>query len=118
MKTKHLIIGGGLSGLIMGMELTKRGEDYIIIEKSKNLIEAKLHYLHADLSEYFPFKLRQVDIATNVYWKGHYYAKPTIPMMNRFSCSTINKVVQNSMKYIDGDMHRGWVPENGIEYIS
>lgn len=119
-KTKYLIVGGGLSGLIMGLELTKRGEDYIIIEKNGNPVEAKLHYLHADISKYFPFKLREVDIATN--WldnTGKLRAdRPSIDVMNNFSWITTDKVFQNSMKFIDGVLHKGWIPETGIENIS
>lgn len=115
---KNLIIGAGVSGLIAGMEFTKRGEDYMIIEKQSEFPKARLHYLHGDLREYFPFKMRPVDVVTNIYWKDQFYSTPTIEMMNKFSCSTVNKVVQNSMKFIDGGIHQGWVPENGIENIS
>lgn len=119
MKTKNLIIGGGLSGLIMGMELTKRNEDYIIIERSKNLIEAKLHYLHADLKDYLPFKLQEIDIVQQ-WFDGEKFRSdiPTADVMNNFSFNTVGKIFQNSMKYMDGKIHKGYIPENGIENIS
>lgn len=121
MKTKYLIVGGGLSGLIMGLELTKRGEDYIIIEKNGKPVEAKLHYLHADISQYFPFKLREVEIVTN--WMDNAFHMradaPTIEDMNRFSHVTTGTIFQNSMKFlITKTLGKGWIPETGIENIS
>lgn len=121
MKTKFLIVGGGLSGLIMGMELTKRGEEYIIIEKNGKPIEAKLHYLHADLSGYFPFKLREIDIVTNWLDKDNKVRSdaPTAVDMNNFSYVTTNTIFQNSMKFLmTAKLGKGWIPEGGIRNIS
>ena len=118
MKTRFLVVGGGLSGLLMGMELSKQSEDYIIIEKNGSSPEAKLHYLHDDLTDYLPFPLRKIDIVTNVFWNNKLYSQPTIDMMNYFSYTTLGKITQNSMKFIDGSIHKGWVPVEGIEKIS
>ena len=118
MKYKWLIIGAGLSGLMAGLELSRRGEDYIIVEKSKTVPDAKLHYLHSDLQSFFPFRLRPVEIITNLLWENKFHFHASIEMMNSFANATIGKIVQNSTKYIDGQPRQGFVPEAGIENIS
>ena len=115
--TKFIIVGGGLSGLIFGMNLSKLDESYILVEKNEVVPEAKLHYLHEDVSEYLPFKLNRVDVITNVLWNGKLYTTPTIDMMNYFSYTTLGRIMQNSMKFIDGSIHNGWIPEFGLDNI-
>lgn len=118
MKTKFLIIGSGLSGLMCGLELSRRGEDYTVIDKQQSPPSAKLHYLHSDMSDFFPFRLREVDIIYNAFWKDEFVNNVSIEMMNRFAHITVGKIVQNSVKYIDGKIHKGWIPEVGMENLS
>lgn len=111
MKTKVLIVGGGISGLIMAYELHKRGIDYSLVEREVNgAPEAKVHYLHSDLSTRLPIPMRPVDIITNVLWNGAFHRSATIEMMNYFAYTTLGRITQNSMKYIDGGIKKGWVP--------
>src|SRR3990167_8611666 len=117
-KTNLLIIGAGLSGLLAAAKAEKCGMDYLVIEKSQALPKAKIHYLHSDMNNALPIKLKKIEIFKNIYWKGEFLDRFNIPMMNEFACKTNEKLTENSIKYINGEREFGYIPFSGIENIS
>lgn len=117
-KIPVVVIGAGLSGLAIGAALTRLGVPYAILEKGHGIPPSKLHYIHSDVGTYVKFPLREVDVFVNAYWHGQFFVQATIDMMNAFSYNTTHKVFSNSMKFIDGRVHKAWVPEAGMESLN
>jgi hypothetical protein len=118
MRTKYLIIGGNLSGKSMALACEREGEEYVVVERRKDVVDAKLHYIHSDVSGKLAFRFRKIDIVVNIHWMDTFFRSATVDMMNAFSISTTRTIFQNSMKWIDGQVKQGYVPEHGMASLS
>lgn len=106
-----LIIGAGLSGLMMGY-LQKR--NYLIIEAAERLnfdIATPFH-LHAPL-DWLPTTWKEIDVHHHCWDGERFHRIPDLKMMNDFSRKIVGKIVDTSLKFMDGSIKRGFVPESG-----
>ena len=109
---EHLIIGAGLSGLMMGA-LLKRNFKIIDGAPGPRLDVHAPFYLHAPL-EWLPTTWKQVDVHHNV-WDGNgFHRAPTIRMMNDYSRKITGKIIDTSLKFMDGSVKSGYIPSNNL----
>ncbi len=62
---KHIIIGGGISGLYIGYQLYKRNEDFIILEKNKSEDRGRLYSINSNNIEKLKFSGERVPTNTD-----------------------------------------------------
>lgn len=110
-ETENLIIGAGLSGLMMGY-LLKR--DFIIVDAAPqaSVGVAAPFYLHAPL-EWLPTNWKQVDVVQNCWDGSHFHREPTIGHMNDYSRKITGKIINTSLKFLDGSVRSGYLPASG-----
>ena len=108
---KTLILGSGVSGMVMGHLLK---DDYLILEKNQDLRldTGAPFYLHEPI-EWLPLQWKTVDVHEAV-WDGNaFYRQPTLGMLNSFARKITGKVIDTSLKFMDGRLKRGFFPESG-----
>lgn len=110
-KTKVLVVGAGISGLIMSRMLTKQNIDHIVVERSYSLPTLHLHYIHEDVGSFFGSKLKRIGIKKSIFWNGKFLDHASVEMQNHFSYITTEKLFNNSSSFTD--RNDGWVPEEG-----
>lgn len=110
-EVETLIVGSGLSGLMMGY-LKKR--DYLIIEAAErlNFDVGTPFYLHAPL-EWLPTAWKEIDVHHHCWDGERFHRVPDLKMMNDYSRKIVGKIVDTSLKFMDGAVKRGFVPESG-----
>lgn len=106
-----LVIGAGLSGLMMGC-LLKR--NYLIVERAPalNFEIGTPFYLHAPL-DWLPTRWKEIDVHQHCWDGGRFHRIPDLKMMNDYSFKIVGKIVDTSLKFLDGSVKRGFVPESG-----
>ena len=90
----------------------------MILERSKTLTRAQLHYFHSDISDAFGQELLPVDVHTALYWRGEFHKSYSLPMMNAYGLNTTGSLVENSVKFIDGSSKKGYTPSTGMKNVS
>ncbi len=110
-EVETLIIGAGLSGLMMGY-LHKR--NYLIVEASPaiNFDIGTPFYLHAPL-EWLPTAWKEIDVHHHCWDGARFHRVPDLRMMNNYSRKIVGKIIDTSLKFMDGSVKRGFVPEGG-----
>ncbi len=107
-----LIVGAGLSGLMMGYLLHNRS--HLIIESAKtlNFDIGTPFYLHAPL-DWLPTSWKEIDVHHHCWDGERFYRIPSLKMMNDYSRKIVGKIVDTSLKFMDGEIKRGFIPELG-----
>lgn len=113
-EVEHLIIGAGLSGMMMGY-LLKRNYEIIDGAPMPNFRTGAPFYLHAPI-DWLPSSQswKQIDVHHN-YWDGSEFGnRPTIKHFNDYSRKILaGKISDTSLKFMDGSVKQGYVPGNG-----
>ncbi len=108
---EHLVIGAGLSGMIMGYLLKRR---YAIFDAAKGPVfqTSAPFYLHSPL-DWLPTTWREIDIHHNCWDGDSFHRQPNIRMMNNYARKITGKIIDTSLKFMDGAMKKGFLPSNG-----
>lgn len=110
-EVENLIIGAGLSGLMMGY-LLKRNFKIIDAAPGPRFGADAPFYLHAPLG-WLPTQWQEVDVHQNI-WNGSQFSKtPTIKDMNDYARKITGKVIDTSLKFMDGSIKKGFIPSSG-----
>lgn len=117
MKNKIIIIGGGIAGLIMGYELTKRGiKDYTILESSSSeqdlLSRSHIYYIHEQIED-IKHLLVEKHLQTFAYWKGRFFHRVNPLMANLYSQRITGRNTPTAINHIDGKSKAGYFPDSG-----
>jgi len=107
-----LVVGSGISGMIVSKELSDKGINHMVIERSSVPVQPQLHYFHRDDSDFFGEKLQRVEIQKALFWDGKFENEFNIEMHNHYSYITTGKLFVNSSKYV-GTTNEAWIPKGG-----
>jgi len=107
-----VIIGGGISGLLMGYVLKEY--DYTILEQASesSIITGAPFYLHKPI-DWLPTKWKRIEVHKNC-WDGKWFVRtPNIGHMNDYARKITGKIHDTSLKFMDGGIEEGYLPVGG-----
>lgn len=108
---ENLIIGAGLSGLMVGA-LLKRNYRIVDAALGPKFGVSAPFYLHAPI-DWLPTEWREVDVHHNVWDGENFHRAPSIKHMNDYSRKITGKIINTSLKFMDGSVKKGFVPSKG-----
>lgn len=110
-ETDTLILGGGISGLMMGKLI---GQHFKIVEALPRIsFNIPVSYFLHNPIQWLSTPLEKVQVHTNC-WNGeNFYRQPTIGMMNAYSKKIAGQLVANSFKAFDNPAPHWYIPANG-----
>lgn len=113
--TKNLIIGAGISGLMMGHLLKK---DYLIIEGANEINRhIPISYFLHTIIPWLPTEFERVQVHTNC-WDGlTFHRQPNIGIMNDYSRKIAGRIVPNSLKAFENHSLDWFLPMKGANQI-